>query len=367
MVFRRRPVEGVELNRSFWKGRRVLVTGHTGFKGSWLTLWLNRMGAEVFGLALEPATTPDLYRLASVGSSNNSTIGDIRDREVVRRAVEAASPGVIFHLAAQPLVRQSYQEPSATFATNVLGTAHLLDAARESGVRAIVVITTDKCYLDENWPWPYRESDRLGGRDPYAASKACAELVTASFRDSYLAQQGIGVATARAGNVIGAGDWSQDRLLPDLVGACARGDAVVLRRPSAVRPWQHVLDPLHGYLLLAERLAGDAAAFSAAWNFGPQPDSFLSVHEIAERVVNLWGSGAIRIADDAGAHETHALRLDSSKAGAQLRWHPLLDLEETLRWTVDGYKQLAAGAGREIIDRQIESFEDRLNESLPVL
>lgn len=356
------------MNRSWWHGRRVLITGHTGFKGAWLAAWLQRLGARVAGFALA-AERPSVYELARVGDSTDSTIGDVRDLGSVERAMGAAEPEIVFHLAAQPLVRASYAQPVETYATNVLGTVHVLEAARKArGLRAIVVVTSDKCYENREWMWPYRETDRLGGRDPYANSKACAELVAASYRASFLGPAGVGVATARAGNVIGGGDFAPDRLVPDVVAACREGRRVRLRNPEAVRPWQHVLDPLHGYLLLAERLSESAAEYAEAWNFGPSEERTLTVGEVAQRVIEAWGSGAIERDGGPHAHEAQLLRVDASKARARLGWRPLLDVEEAIRWTAEWYRAAAGGAdAQRLIEADIDRFEARMNAAVPVL
>jgi CDP-glucose 4,6-dehydratase len=350
------------VNRSYWSGRRVLVTGHTGFKGGWLAAWLKRLGARVTGYALAPAQRPNLFELANIGDDIESSIGDLGDLVRLSAVVAAAEPEIVFHLAAQPLVRLSYEQPVETFATNVLGTVNLLQAARAvRSIRAIVVVTTDKVYENRDWVWPYREKDRLGGHDPYAASKACAELVTSSYRDSFFTAGNVGVATVRAGNVIGGGDWSRDRLVPDVIMACQERNSVRLRNPTAVRPWQHVLEPLHGYLMLAERLAEEPAVFGSEWNFGPDENDALTVGEVTRRLIALWGSGSAEIDSDAHPHETHALRLDSSKARTLLGWRPLLDVDEALRWTVEWYRKPGS------LDMQIERFEERLHATMPVL
>lgn len=348
-------------DRGFWRGRRVLLTGHTGFKGSWLALWLEALGARVHGLALAPATTPALFDAAQVARHlAGHVIADIRDAAAVARAVEAADPEVIFHLAAQPLVRASYKVPVETMATNVMGTAHVLEAARPlAALRAIVVVTTDKVYENQERPRGYAEADRLGGHDPYSASKAAAELVTASWRDSFLATRGVGVATARAGNVIGGGDWAEDRLVPDLVRAFARREAVRIRRPDAVRPWQHVVEPLAGYLALAERLAGEPAAYAEAWNFGPPDADARPVRWIVEHVAATWGAGARwEVEPGDHPHETGHLALDASKAVARLGWRPRLDLATALAWTTRWYRDHHGGAdARALALAQIADYE----------
>ncbi|MES2521543.1 MAG: CDP-glucose 4,6-dehydratase [Gemmatimonadota bacterium] len=344
---------------AFWRGRRVLVTGHTGFKGSWLSLWLQGLGADVTGLALAPPTSPSLFALARVGDGMTSVEGDIRDIATVRSVMAECAPEVVFHLAAQPLVLESYRDPVASYATNVMGTVHVLDAVRATpGVRAVVNVTTDKCYANREWTWGYREVDRLGGDDPYSSSKACAELVAAAMRASYFpaaryAEHGVSLASVRAGNVIGGGDWAANRLVPDLLAAFAAGRPAVLRRPDAIRPWQHVLDPLAGYLALAERLVQDGPSWGEAWNFGPADHGAQPVRWVADRLSGAWGPTACWTIDDAGSsasttiagnaagaspHETHVLTLDSAKARQRLRWMPRLDLDAAIRWTADWHR-----------------------------
>lgn len=330
---------------AFWQGKRVLVTGHTGFKGSWLCLWLQSLGADVTGLALAPASGPAMFESARVGEAMRSLIGDIRDPAAVRAAFDASDPEIVFHLAAQALVRTSYDDPVDTFATNVVGTATVLDAARRPSVRAVVSVTSDKCYENREWPRGYREDDPMGGHDPYSASKGCAELVTASFRRSFFSDSSsASVASARAGNVIGGGDWATDRLIPDMVRAFSIGEPVVIRRPDAVRPWQHVLEPLSGYLLLAERLFITGDDYAEPFNFGPLDDDARPVLSIVERMAARWGAGATWRVDDSGPHEANMLKLDCSKARAQLGWSPRLSLDGALDWLVDWYRADLAGA-----------------------
>ncbi len=350
-------------NEPFWRGKRVLVTGHSGFKGAWLCLWLDRLGAQVTGLGLPPETDPSLFALVKNALPIESVFCDIRDAEAVRRVVVQSRADVLFHLAAQALVRRSYEHPIATLATNVMGTAHVLEAARASGnVRAVVVVTSDKCYENREWDRPYREQDPMGGFDPYSCSKGCAELVTAAWRRSFFNRpqsNGVGVASARAGNVIGGGDWSCDRLVPDCARAFMAGQAVLIRRPQAIRPWQHVLEPLAGYLSLAEQLWRDPAMFGEAWNFGPPEDDARSVAWVVERLARLWGDGA-GWQQDAGSHphEAGVLQVDASKARTRLHWRPQLPIENALEWTVDWYRRVAAGesAGRLTLD-QIVCYE----------
>lgn len=334
-----------------WAGRRVFLTGHTGFKGAWLALWLASRGAEVRGFALDPDTQPNLFTSAAVHESVDDVRGDIRDAALLKVKLVEFAPEVVLHLAAQPLVRRSYADPIGTYATNVMGTAHLLEAVRACpSVRAVVCVTTDKCYENKEWIWPYREVDSLGGHDPYASSKACAEIVAAAYRTSFfpvehLAEHGVALATARAGNVIGGGDWSEDRLIPDLVRGFQSGRPVLIRRPRAIRPWQHVLEPLYGYITLAEKLLAGTPQYCSAYNFGPGDEDSWPVEKIADAAVALWDAEAGWVRDpETGVHEAHLLRLDSSKARAELGWRPRLRIEVALQWTVNWYKQAHGGA-----------------------
>lgn len=323
----------MSVNPAFWRGKRVFLTGHTGFKGGWLSLWLQSMGAELHGLALEAPTTPNLFTEARVGDGMGSTIGDIRDYETVRAAMAAFRPDIVIHMAAQPLVRLSYLEPVTTYATNVMGTVHVLEAARTVGsVRAIVNVTTDKCYENKEWAWGYREDEPMGGYDPYSNSKGCSELVTSAYRRSFLQKSGIALASGRAGNVIGGGDWAADRLVPDILRAFEREEAVVIRNPHATRPWQHVLEPLSGYLTLAERLYTDGQSWAEGWNFGPHDDDARPVQWIVEHMVASWGRGASwRLDGGEHPHEAHYLKLDISKAKASLGWRPSWSLATALQ------------------------------------
>lgn len=331
---------------AFWAGKRVLLTGQTGFKGAWLWLWLRHLGAEPLGLALDPDTDPSLCGLAGIGGSPASRIGDIRDGPALTRLVAEWEPDIVLHLAAQALVRRSYAEPVETVATNVLGTVNVLEAVRAaSSVKAVVSVTTDKCYLNREWVWPYREDDPLGGHDPYSASKACAEIVTAAWRQSFLAPRGVAVATARAGNVIGGGDWSPDRLVPDCLAALSRGESVAIRNPRATRPWQHVLEPLSGYLLLAERLhREDGQGVAEAWNFGPEIGDVQPVSTVVDHLVRLWGgTSRWHLVEGAQPHEAGLLAVDAAKARARLGWQPRLRLGEALAWTVEWQCRHQAG------------------------
>ncbi len=344
---------------SFWQDRRVFLTGHTGFKGAWLSLWLSEMGAKVSGYSLAPSTEPNLFELGGVAATlAANTIGDIRDLEMLSGAMAAADPEVVIHMAAQPLVRESYADPVGTYATNVMGTVHVLEAGRRAGsLRAIVVVTTDKCYENNEWVWGYREIDRLGGRDPYSNSKACAELVTSSYRQSF-GTASAQIASARAGNVIGGGDWSADRLVPDILRGCfSNSGEVRLRNPGAVRPWQHVLEPLGGYLMLAERLATGGSGFDTAWNFGPDTGEERAVIDVAQAIVAGLGRGKIVVDRDPNApHEATLLRLDCSKVRGLLGWRPCLDFADTIRWTAEWYaswrqdKDMKAFTRRQICD-----------------
>jgi CDP-glucose 4,6-dehydratase len=342
-------LEGL-VTREAWQRRRVFLTGHTGFKGGWLAVWLGRLGARVYGYALDPPTQPSFFADVDVGRTLAAdTRADLRDLPRLQAAMRAAEPEVVFHLAAQPLVRDSYERPLETFMTNVVGTAHVLEACRAAAsVRAVVVITTDKVYENRKWLYPYREVDRLGGHDPYSASKAAAELVTASYRSCFFARADAAhVASARAGNVIGGGDWAKDRLLPDCLRAFADGAPAQLRHPSSVRPWQHVLEPLSGYLALAQRLLdSDGAAFATAWNFGPEPADYATVGEVAAMAAQCWGSGA-KVAEGPNPDdfvETELLRIDSSSARARLGWRPRWSMRKAVEQTVMWHRARQAGA-----------------------
>ncbi len=327
-----------------WKDRRVLVTGHTGFKGAWLSCWLSCMGARVFGLALEPEESPNLFQSSRLAERIESRLGDIRDPGLVQKVCTEFQPEAIFHLAAQSLVRESYARPLETYAVNVMGTAHVLEAARQlESLRGVVVVTTDKCYENKEWLWGYRENDRLGGHDPYSNSKACAELVTDAYRRSFLAQQGKLIASARAGNVIGGGDYAKDRLVPDAIRAFRDGRPLEIRSPGATRPWQHVLDPLCGYLLLGEHLLKGEGSFAQAFNFGPSGEH--TVGRVAEELVRGWGAGASYEAPPGEhPHEASRLHLDSSKARHHLQWAPRFEFTQSMEVTIEFYRQWTDGA-----------------------
>ena len=353
-----------------WKGRRVFLTGHTGFKGGWLALWLASRGAIIRGYALAPSTEPNLFTAASIASVLDDVRGDIRDFDTLKQSMAEFQPEVVFHLAAQPLVRRSYSDPLGTYATNVMGTAHTLEAVRETAsVRCVVCITTDKCYENREWVWPYRENDPLGGYDPYSSSKACAEIVSAAYRTSFFPvdrknERWVGIATARAGNVIGGGDWSEDRLIPDLVRGFTSEIPVLIRRPKSIRPWQHVLEPLHGYMMLAEKLLKEPEQFASSFNFGPRDEDAWPVERIATEVANMWGKGASWVRDATPSpHEAHYLRLDSSKAHAQLGWKPMLSIEDALEWTMSWYRVWRDGADiAELSRAQISQYEAILHK-----
>ncbi len=346
------------MKASFWGGKRVFVTGHTGFKGGWLTLWLNQMGACVCGYALKPPSEPNLFTIARVADACKSYFGDIRDANKLRAAIQDFKPEILLHLAAQPLVRLSYQDPVETYSTNVMGLVGVYEAARATdSVRTIVNVTSDKCYENREWVWGYREIDPMGGYDPYSSSKGCAELITSAYRSSYFAKNGVGLASARAGNVIGGGDWATDRLVPDFIRSVTRGEKLFIRNPNATRPWQHVLEPLSGYLALVERLHTDLV-FADSWNFGPAEESVQSVQWIADTICNLWGDGASwGLASNADLHEAGNLSLVSAKAHQQLKWRSRWPLEKALKNVVEWHKAFNNREDMQVIcHRQIASF-----------
>lgn len=354
MAKRKGTLENVGINMkatvtpAFWKGKKVFLTGHTGFKGSWLSLWLQSMGAEVKGFALTPPTTPALFDEAKVGQGMQSEIGDVRDLQAVTRSMTGFNPDVLIHMAAQPLVRLSYREPVETYATNVMGSLHVLEAARQCpNLRAIVNVTTDKCYENREWEWGYREDEPMGGHDPYSNSKGCVELLTSAYRNSFFnTQQAAALASARAGNVIGGGDWAEDRLIPDILSAFEKGQPVTIRNPQATRPWQHVLEPLSGYLLLAEHLWNHGQSFAQGWNFGPKDEDARPVDWILNHMVEAWGEGASwQLDEHPQPHEANFLKLDISKARARLHWSPSWDLETTLARIVHWHRAWLSGEG----------------------
>lgn len=356
------------MNPTFWRGRRVLLTGHTGFKGSWLSLWLNHLGARVTGYALEPPTTPNLYETCDVGPLLERDVrADLLDAQRLKDELASCEAEVVVHMAAQALVRESYRDPASTFAANVLGTVNVLDAIRHApSVRAAIIVTTDKCYANREWVHPYRETDELGGADPYSASKACAEIATHAWRSSFARGDAprAAIATVRAGNVIGGGDWAAERLIPDCVRAFSAGAPVVLRYPDAVRPWQHVLEPLAGYLALAETLSGETAQrYASAWNFGPDATGEATVRDVAQSVAQIWGDGAVvrTSADAVEFRESGLLRLDSTKAHLELGWRPRFSLTEALMVTAQWYRAAAKGGDmRAMTLAQIEAYTEKL-------
>ncbi|RMF26836.1 MAG: CDP-glucose 4,6-dehydratase [Chloroflexi bacterium] len=350
---------------TFWRGKRVLVTGHTGFKGSWLVLWLQRLGARIIGYALSPPTYPSLFEMARVDEGIVHITGDVLDLAHLQAVLEEHQPEIIFHLAAQSLVRYSYQHPVETYATNVMGTVHLLEAVRRAeGVRVVICVTSDKCYENREWVWGYRENDPMGGYDPYSSSKGCAELVISAYRRSFFppddySRHRVAVASVRAGNVIGGGDWAMDRLIPDVMRAFLEDRPVILRHPDARRPWQHVLEPLRGYLLLAERLWEEGPAFAGASNFGPDDEDVQPVSWVVERLATLWGEGARwRVDSGPHPHEARWLKLDCSKAKMLLGWFPQLSLDRALEWTVEWYRGYKRGEDpRHLTEAQIARYE----------
>lgn len=353
-----------KLFNGIYKNRKVLITGHTGFKGSWLCILLNKLEADVYGYALEPPTNPSLYREAKIDEFITSYIGDIRNLEYLQEVITKIQPEIVIHMAAQPLVRKSYNIPVETYAINVMGTVHLLEACRNShGVKAIVNVTTDKCYENMEWHWGYRENEPMGGYDPYSNSKGCSELVTSSYRNSYFnpneyEKHGVALASARAGNVIGGGDWADDRLIPDFIRAITHGEEVKIRSPYAIRPWQHVLEPLSGYLSLAAKLFSDGINYAEAWNFGPDDKDAKNVEWVTNTICKLWGDDASFCVDaNPQPHEANYLKLDCSKAKVELNWIPKWDIETTLKSIVEWNKGFLSGKNmREITEAQIQAY-----------
>jgi CDP-glucose 4,6-dehydratase len=330
------------MNPTFWRNKKVLITGHTGFKGSWLSLWLQQLGANLCGIALEPSTKPNLFELADVTVGMESHFVDVRDYEKIKKIIHQFQPEIIIHMAAQPLVRYSYDHPIETYATNVMGTVNVLEAAKTcESVRAVVNVTTDKCYENKEWVWGYRENEPMGGHDPYSNSKGCSELVTSAYRDSFYRKLNKGLASARAGNVIGGGDWSLDRLIPDIINSIINQKPVIIRNPQAIRPWQHVLEPLSGYLLLAEKLYDHPEQFSNPWNFGPYVHEAVDVQAIVEKLFTSWQGehqGWKIEQNENHPHEANFLKLDITKASTELQWQPRLNLGGTIQWIVNWYQ-----------------------------
>jgi CDP-glucose 4,6-dehydratase len=363
-------VEGLAVNSVFWKDKRVLLTGHTGFKGSWLSLWLQSMGAQVVGYALAPPTNPSLFEVADVAKGMTSIVGDIRDLEHLRRVFAEHKPEIVIHMAAQALVRYSYIEPVETYSTNVMGTVNLLEAIRTAaGVKAVVNVTSDKCYENREWVWGYRENEAMGGFDPYSNSKGCAELVTAAYRNSFFhpekyKEHGVALASGRAGNVIGGGDWAGDRLIPDIVRAIMQSKPVNIRSPHAIRPWQHVLEPLSGYLELAQKLFEEGPTCAEGWNFGPNDEDAKPVQWIVEKLTQAWGEGASWTLDGGEhPHEAHYLKLDCSKAKMRLDWHPRWHLEDALASIIEWHRAHRDGKDmRELSLRQIGVYNNSVKK-----
>ena len=347
------------VNPRAWNGRRVVVTGHTGFKGGWLSIWLRRLGAEVIGIALDPPTDPSFFEQTRLDELLSHQVADVRNEAHVRQLIADAKPEIVFHLAAQPLVRHSYEYPVETYATNVMGTVHVLEACRSvSNVQAVVCITTDKCYENREWVWPYRENDPMGGYDPYSSSKGAAELVISAYRRSFSGAPMI--ASVRAGNVIGGGDWARDRLIPDIIRAMLRGEPVKVRNPSSIRPWQHVLEALSGYLIIAERLLRKDGKVATAYNFGPSDDDTQPVSWVVERMIAAWGGGQWVKPDEPQPHEATLLRLDCSKARSDLGWRPRFRLQDALEKVVEWHKHVADGGdARTISLAQIDEYMAR--------
>jgi CDP-glucose 4,6-dehydratase len=362
------------IDPKFWKNKHVFITGHTGFKGSWLSMWLTSLGAKVTGYALEPTTQPNLFQLCHLDEMVISNIGDVRDDEKLRKALLAAEPDIVIHMAAQPLVKESYIFPMKTYQTNVMGTVHLLEAVRSAvkngnAIKAVVNVTTDKCYENKNWVWGYREHDVLGGFDPYSNSKACSELVTASYRSSFFNPEkfnshGVSLASARAGNVIGGGDWALHRLIPDCVKALLNNEIIKIRNPKSIRPWQHVLEPLSGYLLLAEKLYETGPQYAQGWNFGPDDIDAKPVEWIVKQMCSLWGKGAAyEIENTSHVHEDHYLKLDNSKAKMDLGWHPRWSLQQRIEKVVEWTRAYKENQDvRAVCLQQIEEYNTLWNE-----
>ncbi len=358
------PLNVNESLADFFSGKKVFITGHTGFKGSWLCLWLHAIGAKVTGYALEPPTDPSLFELCKIDELVHSTIADVRDGGALAKAMIAAGPEIVIHMAAQPLVRESYKIPVETYVINVIGTVHIFEAVRQcKNVKVVINVTTDKCYENREWVWGYRENEPLGGYDPYSNSKACSELVTSAYRSSYFnprdhAMHGVGVASARAGNVIGGGDWASDRLVPDCIRAILKGEKVIIRNPQAIRPWQHVLVPLSGYLMLAQKLYEEGPRYAEAWNFGPDDNDTKSVEWLVKNLCAKWGDiAAYAIDREKQPHEAHYLKLDCSKAKTELGWYPKWDMERAIdsiiEWTVSYREKRDL---REVCFRQIDEY-----------
>lgn len=353
------------IDKNFWQNKKVFITGHTGFKGSWLCLWLHILGAEVIGYALNPPTDPSLFQLCKIDKLVTSITADVRNGKLLNKVMPEVGPEIVIHMAAQSLVRESYKNPVETYSINVMGTVNLFEAIRNCKcVKAVINVTSDKCYENKEWIWGYRENDPMGGYDPYSSSKGCAELVTNAYLKSFFnpdnyKEHGISLASVRAGNVIGGGDWAEDRLIPDCIGSLVENKPVVIRYPDAVRPWQHVMEPLYGYLLLAQRLYQDGSAFASGWNFGPNDEAVKPVRWLVERITEMWGNNALWTVEQGNKpYETHFLKLDCSKAKSKLGWHPQWDLTVALEKTVEWYKAFKNQKNMlDITLEQIRSYE----------
>lgn len=347
-----------------YRNKKVLITGHTGFKGSWLTIWLNKLGAQVIGYSLEPPTDPSLFKICKLEEKITNVIGDVRDYEKLNQVFEKYQPEVVFHLAAQPLVRISYRNPKETYETNVMGTVNVLEAAKNAkSVKAVVVITTDKCYENKEWVYGYRETDPMGGYDPYSSSKGCAELVVSAYINSFYNENGIALASVRAGNVIGGGDWAEDRLIPDFVRAVTDDKAITIRNPLATRPWQHVLEPLSGYLWVGALMLKNKKKYNGGWNFGPRDSDVLNVEEILNLSIKNWGKGKIDIDKSYQPHEANLLKLDISKAKAYLKWHPVYEVNITVKKTIQWYKVYYENKNENMYEYTLKQIEEYENEA----
>lgn len=348
--------------KNIYENRTVLITGNTGFKGAWLSLWLNMLGANVIGYSLAPPTNPSLYEVCGIDGIITQVIGDVRSLECLEMTIRKYSPEVIFHLAAQPLVLQSYRDPVETYETNIMGTVNLLEAAKNcDSVQAVLVITTDKCYENKEWLYGYRECDPMGGYDPYSSSKGCAELIVASFRKSFYEKKGVALSSARAGNVIGGGDWAKDRLIPDFVRALMANEPIEVRNPLATRPWQHVLEPLSGYLWLVALMLEDKYKFSGPWNFGPFNNDVMTVHQVLDKAFAVWGEKSIKYDTSVQPHEANALKLDISKAIGSLKWYPVFDKESTVSKTIEWYKIYYGEKAEDILEFTMDSINEYMS------
>ncbi|WPX07796.1 CDP-glucose 4,6-dehydratase [Anaerocellum danielii] len=346
--------------KGIYKYRNVFITGNTGFKGSWLTIWLNKLNANVVGYALPPYTVPNMFDICKLSIKSECIFGDIRDYESLYKAMKKSKPEIVFHLAAQPLVRLAYREPISTYETNIMGTVNVLEAARKiDSIKAVIVVTSDKCYENKEWIYGYRENDPLGGFDPYSSSKSCCELIVAAYRNSYYNQIGKALATVRAGNVIGGGDWSDERLIPDCIKALSEAKVIKIRKPKAIRPWQYILEPLAGYLWLGANMLSDNKSFNSAWNFGPEEGNILTVEEIVNLVIKVWGGGSYEIDNPKdNFYETDLLKLDTSKAKSYLGWKPILDIQKTIYKTIEWYKHYYYNKEIDMYDYSLQQIEE---------